>query len=65
MAPPPIAAGVGEGRAAEEERREDEDDAPNVELNRAFCAMPETIFQTMSTLAAKHQCIKYEFSSPL
>lgn len=56
---PPIAADVG-GRAAEDER--EEDGAPNVELNRAFCAMPETIFQTMSTLAAKHQCIKYEFS---
>jgi len=58
MAPP---AAIADGHTVRKEGplAGDDDDAPfNVELNRAFCAMPETIFQTMSTLAAEHQCVK-------
>lgn len=50
MSAPPIAAADAGGKAGDEQ--------PDVELNRAFCAMPETIFQIMSTLAAKHKCVK-------
>lgn len=57
---PPAAIADGEQRREDAPIADDGDDAPlNVELNRAFSAMPETIFQTMSTLAAKHQCVKY------
>jgi hypothetical protein len=56
--PPPIAAAAEATSRPGEGAGEAEDADVDVPLNAHFTALPTTIFQIMSTLAAKHQCVK-------